>query len=304
MFARKTNTTILTAILLIASTAAIIHGQTPQSALNRPVSKEEIDSRFDRARQLARQRKYEEALREYLFVFDNSRDVSGYGGVRLSYVPMEIAEIGRAYRPAILALQERRNEREKRILAGRGEFDDIHELTSLNEYLKASERNIEFYDKLKTKGVAFKEIKDDMLMLIWQQLVDAERYSDVSNKINELAKRVVSQIAESMIDKDFPSDVASAMYENYLHDSIIENGGKVYQASLALGSDESARKLEKWMLTFAADGEMYAQLISSAIKAKRNSVANDLLNRAVNTLKKSQDLELVREAAKGLSPDR
>jgi hypothetical protein len=307
MLPGKTSAMILKAILVIAASATIICAQTPQSSLERRgVSKEELDSRFQQARQLAGQRKYEEALREYLFVFDNSREASGYGGVRLSYVPSEIAEIGRAYRPAILALQERRNEREKRILAGRAESIDINELTSLNQYLNTPERNLELYDKLKTKGVAFNEIKEDMLMLIWEQLVGAERYNDLEDKINELAKGVVSQIAESVINNDFPSsDVStSPMYQNYLRHSVIENGGKVYQASLALGRDETARKLEKWMLTFASDGEMYAQLISAAVKAKRSSVANDLLNRAVRTLKKSKDLQLVREAAKGLSAEK
>jgi hypothetical protein len=165
-------------------------------------------------------------------------------------------------------------------------------------------RSIELYDKLKTKDAAFNEVKEDLLMQIWELLVDAERYSEVSDKINELAKRVVSQIAESMINNDFPSHDPSPMYENYLRDSIMGEGGRVYQASLALGKDGPAKTLEKWMLTFASDGEMYARLITSAIKAKRNSVANDLLSRAARTLKKSEDLELVREAAKGLSPDK
>ena len=307
MFARKTSTTLLTAILVIASTATIGGAQAPQSSLVRPgVTEEELDSRLQQARLLARQRNYKEALREYLFVFDNSREVSGYGGVRLSYVPIEIAEIGQKYRPAILALQERRNASENKILAGKGEFIDIQELTSLNQYLDRPERSIELYDKLKTKGVAFNEIKEDMLMLIWEQLVDAERYSDLDDEINKIAKRVVSQIAESGINNDFPSSEVSTspMYQDYLRHSVIEDGGKVYQAYLALGRDEPAKKLEKWLLTFSSDGEMYAQLISAAIKAKRSSVANDLLNQAVRTLKKSKDLQLVREAAKGLSPDK
>ncbi|HEU4768420.1 MAG TPA: hypothetical protein VFS77_13645 [Pyrinomonadaceae bacterium] len=82
-----------------------------------------------------------------MFVFDNSRHVAAYGGVRLSYVPSEIAQMGQAYPAAIQALQSRRDENEKQVLAAKGDFDVIHKLTSLNEYLNQPERNIALLDK-------------------------------------------------------------------------------------------------------------------------------------------------------------
>ena len=281
----------------------LVSAQTRQSnADGQKVTHEELDTHFALARSLAQEKKFEQALKEYLFVFDNSRDVAGYGGVRLSYVPSEIAAIGHNYRPAILALQSRRDEREKLVLAAKADFDAIHELTSLNEYLNEPERNMALFDKLKTMGSAYSEVREDMLMLIWEQLVAAKRHDDLKDKVDELAKRVASQIAEAAINNDFPDNsvFSSTEYQGFLRLSIIEDGGRVYETLLAVGKTEKADKLAKWMFTFSSDGEMYAQLINRAIDAKRTDIAADLIERATKTLRRAEDLRLVQEAARRL----
>jgi len=303
MLPGKTRIILLASILALACQGTAALAQRPRPPAQRQtVPHKELEARFDKARQLAREHKYEEALKEYLFVFDNSREDRSYGGVRLSYVPSEIAEIGRVYPPATLALEVRRNQSEKKILAGKAEFIDLQEFTTLNQYLGTLERNIELFDKLKTLGSAFTEIKANMLTLVWGELVEAKRYNELNENVNQLARGVVSQIAESLINNDFPSSDprGSPMYLAYLRRSIIDDGGRVYEALLGLGKFETADKLETWMLTYAPDGEMHAQLIRRAINAKRNTRANDLFNRANRTLKKREDLQLVHDAAKGL----
>ena len=299
------NTTKLSLILILISIGCLtfVSAQTRQySPQGQKVTQQELDTHFALARSLAEERKFEQALKEYLFVFDNSRDVSGYGGVRLSYVPSEIAEIGRVYRPALVALQTRRDEREKLVIARKADFDVIHELTSLNQYLDEPERNVALFDRLKTMGPAYTEIRDDIVMLIWEQLADAKRYSDLKDKIDTLAKRVASHIAESAINDDFPDKgvTSSPAYQLYLRRSVIEDGGRVYETLLALGMTEEANKLTKWMLTFSSDGEMYARLIKSALNVNRTDIGADLIERATKTLKREEDLRLVREAAKSL----
>lgn len=283
--------------------STLISAQTRQSnADGGKVTHEELDTHFAMARSLAQQKKFEQALKEYLFVFDNSRDVAGYGGVRLSYVPDEIADIGRTYHPAILALQSRRNEREKLVLAAKADFDVIHELTSLNEHLSEPERNLALFDKLKSMGSAYSEVRQDMLRLIWDQLAAVKRYDDLKDIVDELARQVASQIAESAINNDFSENsvLASTEYQGYLRQSIIDDGGKVYETLLAVGKAEKADKLAKWMIIFSSDGETYAQLINSAINAKRTDIAADLVERATKVLKRAGDLRLVEEAARRL----
>lgn len=300
MITIRTKLSLLLLILLVVGSPFIASAQAQDtSPKSREITKEELDRRFDLARRLTQEGKFEQALNEYLFVFDHSRGVTGYGGVRLSYIPDEIAAIGERYRPALVALKTRRDEREKLVLAAKADFDVIHELTSINQYLSEPERNVALFDKLKTMGPAYTEIREDLLMLIWKQLVEAKRYSDLKDKVDELARRVASQIAESAINKDFPDESATSSpeYQEYLRHSVIEDGGKVYETLLAVGMTEKADKLAKWMLTFSTDGQMYAQLIISAINVKRNDVANDLIERANKTLKREDDLRLVREAA-------
>lgn len=303
MLTKTTELVLFVLVLLLAGRSTLVSAQTRQSNTDgQKVTHEELDTHFALARSLAQEKKFEQALKEYLFVFDNSRDVAGYGGVRLSYVPSEIAGIGRTYRPAILALQSRRDEREKRVLAGKADFDLIHELTSLNEHLGEPERNVALFDKLKTMGSAYSEVREDMLRLIWEQLAAVKRYDDLKDKIDELAKQVASQIAESAINNDFPDNsvLSSTEYQGYLRRSIIEDGGKVYETLLAVGKAEKADKLAKWMLTFSSDGEMYAQLINSAINVNRTDIAADLIERATKTLRRAEDLRFVQEAARRL----
>ena len=297
------NTTKLMLILMFLGCLTFVSAQTRQSSPEgEKVTHDELDKHFELARSLAKERKFEQALKEYLFVFDNSREVVGYGGVRLSYVPSEIADIGRVYRPALVALQTRRDERERLVLAAKADFDVIHELTSLNQYLDEPERNVALFDKLKTMGPAYAEVRDDLVMLIWEQLVEDKRYSDLKDKIDHLAKRVANQIAESAINNDFPdkSALSSPQYQEFLRGSVIADGGGVYETLLGLGMTEKANKLAKWMLTFSSDGEMYARLITSALNVNRRDVASDLIDRATKTLKREADLRLVREAANRL----
>ena len=298
----KRSVFLLFVLLLVGSFAAAsvsLQTQAPDPQ-SQKVAKEELDRRYDLARSLAAEQKFEESLKEYLFVFDNAAGVSGYGGVRLSFVPMEIAEIGRSYPPALVALRTRRDAREKLVLAAKADFDVVHELTSLNEYLSEPERNLTLLDKLKTMGAGYSEIREDLLIIIWEQLVDARRYADLKDEIDKLARRVASQIAESAINKDFPASgvTSSPEFQNYVRNSVVENGGRVYETYLAIGRAENADKLAKWMLTFSSDGQMYAQLINRAMNVNRSDLAAQWLERATRTLKRAEDLRAVREAAK------
>ena len=207
MLTKTTERVLFVLIVLLVYGPTLVLAQTQQPNADRPkITEEELDTHFELARSLAQEKKFEQALKEYLLVFDNSRDVAKYGGVRLSYVPSEIASIGRVYPPAILALQSRRDEREKLVLAAKADFDVLHELTSLNEHLNEPERNLVLFDKLKTLGPAYSDLREDMLRLIWEQLAAARRYDDLKDTVDELAKQVASQIAESAVNNDFPDN--------------------------------------------------------------------------------------------------
>jgi hypothetical protein len=302
MLTKTTAPVLFVLVLLLFCALTSVSAQTLKpNAEVQQVTKEELDTHFELARSLVQEKKFEQALKEYLFVFDNSRDVSSYGGVRLSYVPSEIASMEGMYRPAILALQSRRDEREKLVLAQKADFNVVQELTALNEYLDEEERNIVTFDKLKSIGPGSSETREDMLLLIWKQLAAVKRYDDLKDKVDDLAKIVATQIAETAINNDFPDHVSgSTEYQSYLRRSIIEDGSRVYETLLAVGKVEKANKLAKWMFTFSSDGEMYAQLITSAINADRFDIARDLTEQASKTLRRTEDLRLVQEAARRL----
>ncbi|MCW5824602.1 MAG: hypothetical protein KIT34_17515 [Cyanobacteria bacterium TGS_CYA1] len=108
---------------------------------NRIAIANEADEKFTKARELvAKSKDFEKALEYYLFAFDNGHLVSGWGGVRLSYIPAEIARLGKKYPPALNALRQRRDERAAAIKSGNCDSSTIHELISLNRYLDEDEQ--------------------------------------------------------------------------------------------------------------------------------------------------------------------
>jgi thiol-disulfide isomerase/thioredoxin len=73
--------------------------------------KAKVDARYDLARQLVIAGKAEEALREYLWLFDVGMiEAESFYGVRLSFLLSDLAALGKSYPPATEALRVRRDQ--------------------------------------------------------------------------------------------------------------------------------------------------------------------------------------------------
>jgi len=251
------------------------------------VSEEELDQRFDKARELAKQGEYEEALQEYLFVFDNSRDAVGWGGVRLSYVPGEIADIGREYPPALKALVDRRNKRQRLILDLKAGFDDIHELTSLNRYLGEPDNSIGIFDKLKTKGPDSKEIREDLAFLIWEDLVDERRYRDLRPYTDYQIEILEGELKTWTKNPDFPRKDDPHMRE-FNRTKIIDRGKQIYEVLIGTGEFERASEILRKILEFETSAQIYRSLIDAATRADNLDIKNEVLLDAEKKLSKDQ----------------
>ena len=81
---KTTKLSLVMLILISIGCLTLVSAQTRQGSPEpQKVTQQELDTHFELARSLAEEKKYEQALKEYLYVFDNSRDVSGYGGGRI-----------------------------------------------------------------------------------------------------------------------------------------------------------------------------------------------------------------------------
>lgn len=211
----------------------------------------ELDSSLKKARKLAAQKKYKKSLQKYLFVFDNSRAVSGYSGVRLSYVPSEIASIGKSYPIAIRELRKRRNLLNLAILKGKAGFDQIHELQSLNYYLKNTHKTVALYDKICRDKKKNPKLIEDFRHLIWDELLEAKRYDDLGKDVDRVARTVAERIGEYFASVDFPIyDYDSPTYQNWAIKKILKEGKQAHKVLTTIGRKKTAKKLQKWVKYF------------------------------------------------------
>lgn len=86
-------------------------------------------------RKLEEQHKYPEALVAYKKFFEESKNVTGMNGVRLSFGLGAWAEFGEKYPPAKAVLFHMADERKKQLLNGNGNFDVFQEYSAINQYL-------------------------------------------------------------------------------------------------------------------------------------------------------------------------
>ncbi len=108
------------------------------------------------ARELTRLGKHEEALKDLLWCFDEgAKGNPAFVGVRLSFLLSQIAELGKAYPPALDALRERRDAAKTRAMKTKGSSNyetAVMEWVSLNHSLGEDAANLELYDRLRAEA--------------------------------------------------------------------------------------------------------------------------------------------------------
>lgn len=250
---------------------------------------EEAEQKFKLARQLYAERKYEEALECYLFAFDNGHHVSAWGGVRLSYIPGEIARLGDEYAPAKAALQVRRDEREALIANGECDFGLFQEWTSLNGYLKERDRQLDVFNRLKTE----KKLTPDLKRLFvgahpdYFMKLDPKVLKDQINDMGSSLWMTIYRYETSLLFHPFP-------FEPQRNDHIIEANRssvirktvKLYDLLLEDSQFNAADAVENKVLSLIVDRELFKDLIMSARRSAPKERADRLLAQAKNTLPK------------------
>ena len=140
--------------------------------------------RMDLARAYAQLGRDEDALREYLWCFDEGAiHEPSYGAVRLSFWLWEIARFARHYSPAMDALNERRSAAESRIFDGSAKYEDISVYTRINQRLENETATLSLYDQVKREGklsaIAMIGFEEDVFRL----LVDSRQYERAMPKV-------------------------------------------------------------------------------------------------------------------------
>jgi hypothetical protein len=106
----------------------------------------EVDNDYlQKINKMVADKQYSQALDAYKYFFEESKNSSGMGGVRVSFALSSWAELGKVYPPAYDALVKMSNDRKTTILAGKGTFNLFQEYESINSYINKNNETLETF---------------------------------------------------------------------------------------------------------------------------------------------------------------
>lgn len=188
------------------------------------------------------------------FLFDQGRDVGGYGVVRLSFVLRELAELAGLGRTdstprdpeeqqALDDLKKRRDEREGAVRQGLASFVDLQELVALNRYLGEPQRSFDLHDKLLELIRARPELAETRKALgglLLEEILpkDAEKIAD--QILHEKLKRWILELSQHLRNMLTRNQLNDPELGRLVRD--IRSEGDRYRNREALPRDETRRQ--------------------------------------------------------------
>ena len=145
------------------------------TAVKTPITQDLVASRYKNAQDLARSGDSAAALKEFLWCYDEGMPrVTGYGGVRNSFLLSSIAELGKNYPPALAALRERRDQAQARMLNSESDPDAAQDFASINRELHENQNTLAAFDQLP----AGDHRRQALASVAYSLLVEGQRYGD------------------------------------------------------------------------------------------------------------------------------
>jgi len=269
---------------------------------NNPMKRDDLGS------ELARAGRYDEALAEFLWCWDQGLEHrSSYSGVRVSFLLGKIESLARDYPPAKEAMRERIDALAQLVRQGEASSDELDDLGSLQKHFGPPELLLELFDELardETRAEACRELAEK----IAPQLVKAGRYRDLlahGPDVAELlrSRREMVDRLESHLGEDTPGNEYVADAIEHTRSRAIVEFGVYFEAIVAVGDGSeldqpSADAVEQQILALSSSGWTYYKLIQHATRAGDASRARALVERARHAVTDERDLKRIERAAK------
>ena len=240
--------------------------------------------RSEYADELARERRYAEALEQYLWCFDHGVEhAPSYVGVRGSFLVGDIAELGKKHPPALEALRERRDAARAALLAGKASADQALVFQTINHSLRERRQTLAVYDQLvnveqePVNGFRLTPRKlffDEVLPF----LVEDRRYADVLAGLGDPLKRLERELArvKSLSGlRPEADEEEQATHAKLSRRFALEALAPVYEALLGTQHASAPAFLAR-LLDFDASPETKQTLATHARRAGREEVAREL----------------------------
>ena len=178
---------------------------------------DDVEARYDLADDLLTAGQYDLALEHYLWVWPASRKVNGMGGVRLSFMLSEMADLAREYPPAKEAFQKLLDGLQTQVDAdGIPDFDTWQEWSSMCQWFGEKQRVVAWYEKRRDpEGRLFPGRSRDFLV-----------------------QHIIDEVAAVLVEQDRPEDAARLQDDAPADPSEDPFADLDYEAALALANEQ------------------------------------------------------------------
>lgn len=208
---------------------------------------------------LTKSGKYKEALDKHIWFHEASKEMSGMGGVRLSYALGLWNKLAEQYPPALEALVELRNSKRDVLLNGNGTFDEFHDLSAINGELDETDDTasvfIQIYKKDPEQSKAYYNVVEDFLVAKKEYEICGECMGDPHSRYLEIEH--LHQVADRY-NKKHPNSKHYSLSCELTEERYVQSVCRLLEILNALNKCDIADEIQKKSLSY---------FDSSAIKA-------------------------------------
>jgi hypothetical protein len=226
-----------------------------------------IDDWMKIGNDLIREGKKAEALEYYLWCYDEGmKGKPGFGGVRTSFLLLDMQKLAQDYEPARAAMEERRLAMERAVTdSTTADVMSVLELIRLNEYGGDPSKSMALFDQLSATHPARTPLIENSM----EQFIRAGRYQDIVSFSNPEAS--LDQALSTA--KTRPDD---ANYQSYARRKIVKEGGWAIEALSGVGQAERARGVLGKVLKYDSSPETKGELLKYAQRGGNQALIEHL----------------------------
>lgn len=239
-----------------------------------PVTHDLVEARYQSAQELARSGDSAAALKEFLWCFDDGMPrVSGYGGVRNSFLLDSIAKLGENYPPALAALRERRDQAQQRMLNSESDPDAAMDFASLNRTLRENQNTLAAFDQLPAED----QRRQTLASVAYDQLVEAQRYHDAI--LGRPYESISAMFEMTAKERPLPKNIANPeMVRKTQRDYLINSTAGSVEALAGSGDLVHARALAGRLLAYDGSPETRVLLQQHVSRAGQAGLLDNVTN--------------------------
>jgi hypothetical protein len=207
-----------------------------------PVTREMVQARFTRGRELLKSGDRAAALAELTWCYDEGMVVGSFRGVRSSFLVGEIARLAKDYPPADTWLREKRAAAEKRMQASSGDREATLDFASITSAMGDRAGLLATFDAFPPGD----ERRAHLGVRVFEPLLEARRYKDA-------AEARSFSLMNTMLSPGGESNASARQ-------STIETAAKNIEVLAGAGDLERARTLMQRLFAIDASSETRAIL--------------------------------------------